>query len=181
MSLKQILTFLLAVVLAVNATEATYRDDGFEVFYWTKPGAHFRARSITIQRSYMTVTETTIMASTTSTLAVQAVPTQRSVKRAFLNSWSYQGCSKGEHFPDVISPFSWQLHPQDVSGASCQAFCDELGDDLAATEDGNLCWCGKKRAGLSYVNNTECNTPCTAAPGEVCGGKDRLSVYTKAG
>ncbi|KAK5093529.1 hypothetical protein LTR70_004640 [Exophiala xenobiotica] len=148
---------------------------------WTKPGRLFRAREVTVAPQTVVVTQVSTVIPT-ATFALRSVkPTSRNTKRAFLNWWSFQGCANDDDsLPRLVSPFSYQLDGEDVSGASCMHFCDERGNSLAALQNGNECWCGESAGSLNYVEKSACNIPCAGEPGEMCGGKDKLSVYSKA-
>lgn len=162
---------------------AVAHDDDY-VRIWTKSGIRFQARSVTMQPRLVTVTE--IQTTTrTATLRLRSLvpPVKRGMKRAFLNSWSYQDCvADNDNLPALVSPFPYQLSSEEVSNAACMDFCDERGSSLAATQNGNECWCGTVSQASNFypVDKSMCNIPCAAATGEMYGGKGSLSVFTRA-
>jgi hypothetical protein len=177
------LAILIAVVIAIQSKAEA--DADANIITWTKPGIRYRPRSVTIQPVTVTIVETQIT-SPTATIQLRSLlpPVKRSMKRAFLNSWSYQGCvADNENLPPMVSPFPYQLGSDEVSGASCMHFCDERGNSLAAVQNGNECWCGQVReaSDVTFVEKERCDVPCAAQHGETCGGRESLSVYTKAG
>ena len=179
------LSFILYLPALLVSVQASFivrsAEDESDVVTWTKPGARFRARSVTVAPSATTVTEVTSIIPT-ATFQLRSAPSSRTIKRAFLNGWSFQGCvDDNDNLPPMVSPFPYQLLSNDVSGASCMDFCDHRGNSLAATQNGNECWCGEPVADITYVDKGACNVPCAGEPGEMCGGNDKLSVYAKAG
>lgn len=175
-------TILCLATLTASTIAAQIDDD---IVTWTKPGVRYRARSITLPSPIATVTE--IQTSTaTATLKLRSLPApvKRSVKRAFLNGWAFQGCvADDEHLPPMVSPFPYQLSSDEVSGAACMHFCDRRGDTFAATQNGNECWCGDEAqaSNTTLIDPARCSAACSGQPGEKCGGEDSLSVYTRAG
>lgn len=67
-----------------------------------------------------------------------------------------------------------------MSAATCIAFCNSRGYSLAGTEYSYECFCANAIGGTGAPATSGCNMPCNGAPGEACGGPDRLSVYEKA-
>jgi hypothetical protein len=67
-----------------------------------------------------------------------------------------------------------------LSRESCGNACTGLGYRLAAVEAGHQCMCGDKLASNSssaLASQRECDSPCTGAVGETCGGKFRAFVF----
>lgn len=58
----------------------------------------------------------------------------------------------------------------------CQQTCKSHGFKYAGTEYANQCFCGNTAPTQSAASQ-ECGTSCSGAPGEICGGTWRLSVY----
>lgn len=131
---------LYATTLFASALAAQVDED---VVTWTKPGIRYRAVSITLPPVPPVTQVQTAIATATIRLRSLPSPLKRSVKRAFLNQWTFQGCvADDEHLPPLVSPFPYQLSSGDVSGATCMHICDERGNTFAATQNGNECWCG---------------------------------------
>lgn len=174
-------TIFYLTALAAGAIATHLAED---IIIWTKPGIRFRAVSVTLPPT-STVTEMqTATATATITLRSAPAPFKRSVKRAFLNQWNFQGCvADDEHLPALFSPFPYQLPSNEVTGAACMHFCDERGNTFAATQDGDECWCGDEYGAskVTLIDQFRCNAACAGAPGETCGGKNSLTVYTRAG
>lgn len=178
--------YLAATMAGVQASfivrSAQPEESEDTIVTWTKPGRLFRAREVTVAPQTVVVTEVTTVVPTATFALRSTEPTIRNTKRAFLNGWSFEGCANDDDsLPPLVSPFPYQLGAQDTSGASCMHFCDERGNSLAATQNGDECWCGEPAGSLNYVDKSACNIPCAGEPGEICGGKDKLSVYSKAG
>lgn len=180
------IVFGLAAILAgaqasFMVRSAPAEDNEDMIVTWTKPGRLFRAREITIAPT--TVTEVTTIVPTATFQLRSVEPTIRNTKRAFLNGWSPTGCAKDDDkIPaSMESPFPYQLDPADISGASCMHYCGSIGNSLAATQNGNECWCGELEESLNYIDKSACDVPCAGEPGEMCGGKHALSIYSRAG
>lgn len=179
-----LVTFFAVTVVAQTDTNAD-ADTNVNILTWTKSGIRYRPRSVTVQPATVTMVETqTILPTATLQLRSVSSPPKRSVKRAFLNTWSYQGCiAHDDNLLDMTAPFPYQLSAEEVSGASCMDFCDRRGSSLAALQNGSECWCGDEAdfGGVTMIEKERCDVPCAGQPGEMCGGKQSLSVYSKAG
>lgn len=178
--------YLAAAMTGVQATfavrSAELGDSEDMTVTWTRPGRLFRAREVTVAPQTVFVTQVSTVVPTATLVLRSVEPTIRNTKRAFLNTWSFQGCANDDNgLPAMVSPFPYQLDAKDTSGAKCMHYCDERGNSMAATQNGNECWCGEPADSLNYVDKSACNIPCAGEPGEMCGGKDKLSVYSKAG
>lgn len=170
-------TLLYLTVVTAGAMGAQV---GEEIVTWTKPGVRYRAVSITLPPASI-VTE---VQTATISLRSPPSPVQRSVKRAFLNQWSFQGCvADDDNLSALTAPFPYQLSSDEVSGAACMHFCDERGNTFAATQNGNECWCGDESSAsnITHVDQSQCNAACAGAAGERCGGKNSLTIYSRTG
>lgn len=177
-------TVILSLTALLLGAQASWvkreQQTDFDVLTWTKAGARYRSSEVTFTPETVTHTE---MATyfPSATIQLRAAPPERQIKRSFLNTWTYKGCAKDDDgLPLLITPFPYQLAPEDVSSASCNHFCDELGSTVAALQRGNECWCGETGNTINYGDGSACNETCAAAPGEYCGGSDGLSAYVKA-
>ena len=91
-----------------------------------------------------------------------------------LAGYSYQGCYT-DSGPRVLNAKSTSDGAR-MSYEACAAFCD--GYALLGLEYGAECYCGDALAGAaSKTPDTDCGMPCAGAPGEVCGGPNRLTVF----
>lgn len=179
------MTALLSLVAMIATTAiATAREENDHVVTWTKPGVKFRPRTITLQPQTVTITETqTALPTATLTLRSLPPPVKRSVKRAFLNGWSPQGCiADDKNLPPMVSPFPYQLSSEEVTPAACMDFCDGRGDSFAATQNGNECWCGEQSeaSDITFIDGSKCDIPCSGGSGEMCGGKNSLGIFARA-
>lgn len=65
----------------------------------------------------------------------------------------------------------------------CLAACRSAGYKIAGVEYASQCYCGNAFAnggGPAPDGNAQCNMPCNGNPAQICGGPDRLNVYTYA-
>lgn len=178
---KPVLIYSLAtLLLGAQASWMRREQPDWEVVTWTVPGARYRPVEATFSPETVTHTkETTYYPS--QTIQLRAAPSERQIKRSFLNNWSYKGCAQDDDgLPTLASPFPYQLAQEDVSSASCNHFCDERGSTVAALQNGDECWCGEIADTINFGLESACDTPCAAFPGEKCGGTNGLSVYVKA-
>lgn len=93
--------------------------------------------------------------------------------------WKAAGCYVDPVDPRLF-PFWASIGRKKVSSSKCVGFCDKQGFSFAGTENGGQCFCSKdlpKNAELK--DNSECSMPCKGAKAEMCGGRARLSVFTK--
>lgn len=173
-------TLLYMATSAAGVIAAQVDED---VVTWTKPGVRYRAVSIILPPTSVVTETQTASVTATIRLGSRLSPVKRSVKRAFLNQWTYQGCiADNDHLPPLVSPFPYQLSSDEVTGAACMHFCDGRGNTLAATQNGNECWCGDEYAAVNVtlIDRSQCDASCAGAQGEICGGRDSLTVHSKA-
>ncbi|KAJ8111688.1 hypothetical protein OPT61_g5771 [Boeremia exigua] len=93
--------------------------------------------------------------------------------------WSYKGCYTDAVGQRTLQGASFADGSQDAE--ECIAFCDDAGYSVAGTEYSSECYCGNAIAdtGGPAPNGEGCNMACSGAPGEACGGPNRLSVYER--
>jgi hypothetical protein len=112
-------------------------------------------------------------ASTTSSAAPQAT------------GWAKTGC-----YTDSVAARALAFGAAVPGGAAamtnelCQAACEAAGYALAGTEYSGECYCGAAVAnghGPAPDGEAGCNMACNGASGEMCGGSNRLSLYSYAG
>ena len=95
--------------------------------------------------------------------------------------WKAAGC-----YVDPVRPrlfkFWASFSGKNMSSSKCVAYCDKQGFLFAGTENGGQCFCSKDlQEDAELKDDSECSTPCKGAPGEKCGGRARLSAFTKLG
>ncbi|XP_078691955.1 uncharacterized protein LOC144922184 [Branchiostoma floridae x Branchiostoma belcheri] len=90
----------------------------------------------------------------------------------------YHGCFRD--YPVRKFPHSplWN-HPA-MTGELCWKHCQDLGYPYSATEYYRQCFCGTTQNFNNLgpqLPDSQCNTPCSGNPNEMCGGVWRMSVY----
>lgn len=180
MHTQTIILSLTALILGAQASWLKRAEPDFEVITWSKSGARYRPAEHTYTPETVTYTkEATYYPS--AIINMRAVPSERQIKRAFLGNWTYRGCANDDDtLPTLVAPFPYQLANTDVSSASCANFCDSRGSKVAALQNGDDCWCGETDDTIVYGDESRCNIPCSANPGEHCGGAQGLTVFVKA-
>lgn len=103
---------------------------------------------------------------TTSSTVVRLVPTPGQT----INSYVYLGCAN-ETSPRALVGIS-KTDSSNTTTESCQQLCFQNNYGLAATENGNTCFCGNGLQSGSTLGQTLCNTPCVGNSSETCGGID---------
>ena len=80
------------------------------------------------------------------------------------------------HRPDVplTESFSWQL-----TAELCAHACEP--SLYFGMRSGGYCLCGETFGRYGAVEDTECTTPCSGHSARMCGGRNRTSVYRRAG
>ena len=84
----------------------------------------------------------------------------------------YQGCFKD----DAARALPVQLMGSGATPQSCIAAARSAAYAYAGVQYGGSCYAGNK-LGHAKVADSECNTPCTAAAAQTCGGAWRNSIY----
>lgn len=64
-----------------------------------------------------------------------------------------------------------------MTAETCQKFCIDNNYGLAATQNGDTCYCGNGLQSYSAVGQNSCNVPCAGNKTEICGGANSLSVW----
>ncbi|KAI9362443.1 WSC domain-containing protein, partial [Zopfochytrium polystomum] len=93
--------------------------------------------------------------------------------------WSYSNC-----YVDALSATNARSLPYpagvDLTNQACADACGALGFPVAGTEYYGECYCGTSLPKTKAANATaECSFPCKADSAQLCGGSQRLTVYTK--
>ncbi len=93
--------------------------------------------------------------------------------------WKAAGCYVDPIRPRLF-PFFASFSGRRMSSTKCVAFCDKQGFSFAGMENGGQCFCSKSLPeNAELKDDSECSTPCKGDMREMCGGKARLSVFTK--
>jgi hypothetical protein len=92
--------------------------------------------------------------------------------------WKAAGCYVDPQRPRLFK-FWASFSGRKMSSSKCVRYCDKQGFAFAGTENGGQCFCSDDLAeNAELKNDSECSSPCRGAPGEMCGGPARLSVFT---
>jgi hypothetical protein len=98
--------------------------------------------------------------------------------------WKYTGCARDN--PDDRSIrsethiFVGDAPDYVMTNDACVEHCDSLGATVAATQSGMQCFCGwtQKTPPIPKIMG-DCGIPCSGNASQICGGRDRNSVYRK--
>jgi len=115
--------------------------------------------------------------STVSGVAATTMPTAES-NVTLPSGWSSAGC-----YSDALEPRSlnvWAYWGEPITSSGCAKYCDSKGYTFAGTENQGQCFCGNELIKAESKPSSECNLSCRGSDAEICGGSDRLSVFTKA-
>ncbi|GAC95998.1 hypothetical protein PHSY_003576 [Pseudozyma hubeiensis SY62] len=109
--------------------------------------------------------------STASSTSSAAAPTS-----TVPSNTAYKGCYSDSTVRRAL-PFS----AKGGTVQACRSACTSAGYSIAGLEYYGECWCGNALAGGSSIQpDTDCNLPCNADSSQICGGSNRLSVYSDA-
>lgn len=102
------------------------------------------------------------------------------IATALPTGWLYQGC-----YVDNVNGRIFNNQQQDnpaMTVESCVATCVGLGFSVASMEFGVQCFCDTfvRNGGVLAAQGGECSVNCAGNAGEMCGGANRLSVYSNA-
>ena len=87
-----------------------------------------------------------------------------------VGSYVYLGCAN-ETSPRALVGVS-KTDKTGTTTESCQQLCSQNNYGLAATENGDTCFCGNGLQSFSRLGKTFCNTSCAGNSSETCGGID---------
>jgi hypothetical protein len=116
--------------------------------------------------SSATTTSVSKTTTTSATSTVTGLPT----------GWTYKGCWVDG--TARILPFEQDSTTLTVQ--SCIATCAGLGYSIAGMEYSTQCFCGNfvQNGGALATADTDCAMACGGNAGEICGGPDRVSLYS---
>lgn len=110
----------------------------------------------------------TVSTSSTATPVVTSLPT----------GWKYKGCWIDQAFGRILGTTAASNTALTIE--SCVAECVALGLSIAGLEYYTQCYCGNamiNQAALATAE-TDCNTACGGNSAEMCGGGNRMSIYS---
>ncbi|KAF7338040.1 Glycoside hydrolase [Mycena venus] len=139
-----------------------------------KCGGGWRMQLYTATISTATpATSTTPTATSTSTTTTTATSTPSSSA-----AWLLSRPCAVDTTPRVLQAYSYNA--SDLTPKSCQLACEAKGFSIAGTENGGQCFCGNAYIGGGPVNAnaSDCNAPCMGDSSILCGGVDRVTLYT---
>lgn len=123
-------------------------------------------------------TETTSPSIPTPTITSVTVPSATITDLP--EGWSYKGCwvdralGRGSILSDNL--------PNDVNMTveSCIQKCLTAGYSIAGMQYYTQCYCDSAVMNLGALasSDSECNTPCGGNPTQMCGGGNRMSIYS---
>ena len=92
--------------------------------------------------------------------------------------WAYKGCWVDQAYGRILA----NSEPDDstLTVESCVATCSGLGYSIAGMEYYTQCYCGDAiiNQGVLATSQSDCNTACGGNSAEMCGGGDRMSIYS---
>ena len=92
-----------------------------------------------------------------------------------IGSYAYLGCAN-QTSPLALIGMS-KTDSKKLTTEICQKYCLENNYGLAATQNGDTCYCGNGLQSYSTVGQKSCNVPCAGNNAEVCGGAKSLSIW----
>ncbi|MCJ1410361.1 hypothetical protein MMC19_004446 [Ptychographa xylographoides] len=93
--------------------------------------------------------------------------------------WTYAGCYVDGANGRIMA--NQQPDSQTNTVESCVATCAAAGYTISGTEFSSQCFCGNniQNGGVLASADSQCNTACSGNSAEMCGGGNRVSVYSK--
>ena len=108
--------------------------------------------------------------STSSSTVATLVPTPSQT----IGGYTYLGCANQT---SPLALVGMSKVEKKTTTETCQQYCLENNYGLAATQNGDTCYCGNGLQSYSAVGQKTCNVPCSGNKTEVCGGATSLSVW----
>ncbi|TFK36071.1 glycosyl hydrolase family 71-domain-containing protein [Crucibulum laeve] len=125
-------------------------------------------------------TSTTTTASTTTATPASSTVTTPSSTPISNTGWTYLGCYP-DYSPRTLANGLY-LSENTQTVAKCLASCSAQGYKYAGTEYGIECFCSNSiTAGVTATSSSECNMPCAGKASDICGGGNRISIYSSTG
>ncbi|KAH7320963.1 WSC domain-containing protein [Stachybotrys elegans] len=124
--------------------------------------------------STSTVASTTITPTTTTSEAPTLGPSP--------TSWALLGCYSDEDPALPVLESRISSGDTALTYTKCQETCYQAFLTYAGVKAGNECWCSSFVGGELAVNGpSDCNMPCTGNKTDMCGGKNRLTIFEPIG
>jgi hypothetical protein len=124
----------------------------------------------------------TSLPTSTSTSTLATSVTHSTSASPTISNWSFAGCYVDSVNKRTLSvPFQLPPAAGDMTIEACTALCKAEGYKIAGVEYGAECFCDNafRNGGLPETDSiTKCDMACSGDPNEICGGSNRLSVYT---
>ncbi|KAI1203614.1 copper radical oxidase [Nemania serpens] len=99
-----------------------------------------------------------------------------------IEGWAYEGCfSEGNGGRTLAYRAKIPGGSAATTNELCTAACKAAGYPLAGTESAGECYCGDVYSNAGAQVQTGCIQPCNGDASSVCGGADRLSVWSLIG
>ena len=94
------------------------------------------------------------------------------------SGWAYEGCYNDSIYARVLS--LKQPYNTDLTVQACVWSCYEHGYSISGLEDRRQCFCGNAilNGGTLADWDFDCNTTCSGNEKEICGGSEKLSIYS---
>jgi len=120
----------------------------------------------------------TIKSATTATTPI-TVTTASASATGFPTGWSYQGCYVDGANGRILN--HQQADNQELTQQSCVKACASAGYTIAGMEYSVQCFCDNAiyNGGVLAAVQSDCNDPCSGDSSEICGGGNRLTLYSK--
>ena len=92
--------------------------------------------------------------------------------------WAYKGCWLDQQYGRILAVS--EPNSATLTVESCVATCSEAGYSIAGMEYYTQCFCGNAiiNEGVLATSQSDCNTACGGNSAEICGGGDRMSIYS---
>jgi hypothetical protein len=94
------------------------------------------------------------------------------------SGWTYKGCWVDQAYGRILAVS--EPNSATLTVESCVATCSGLGYSVAGMEYYTECYCGNAiiNQGVLATAQTDCNAACGGNSAEMCGGGDRMSIYS---
>jgi hypothetical protein len=92
--------------------------------------------------------------------------------------WTYKGCWLDQQFGRILGNQQPDSNTETIE--SCVSACLAAGYSIAGMEYHTQCFCGNAMINQAVLATaeTDCNTPCGGNANEICGGGNRMSIYS---
>ena len=94
------------------------------------------------------------------------------------SGWAYDGCYNDSIHAHVLA--LEQPDDTNLTVQTCVWFCYQQGYSISGLEDRSQCFCGNAilNGGTLADWDFDCNTTCSGNKKEICGGNEKLSIYS---